>query len=108
MKKLPKIYANNIKKNKDNNTKIYKSYKKENVEQEEKNIKTTKYPEKTINQKIKDIMNKKNNSYKIPVIIKTKEKIMEKEIIGKNTKNLITINNELIKIEDIIDIEKNE
>lgn len=103
MKKLPKIYANKIEKNKDNNEQVYTSYKEPQVE--EKQEKTI---QKTINQKIKEIMNEKNHSYKIPVKIKTKEKSVVKNIIGRNTKNLITLENELIKIEDIIDIEKNE
>ena len=111
MKKLPSIYANSIEKNKDNNDSIYKSYKNEKNKTEEtteKQENKTKYPQKTINQKIRELMNSKNHSYKIPVKIKTKENVLEKEIIGKNSKNLITIENELIKIEDIIEIEKNE
>lgn len=102
MKKLPSIYANKIEKNKENNESIYKSYKQEEkIKQEKKD-----YPQITIDQKIKKIMNKKKYSYKIPVKITTKEKTIEKEIIGKNKKNLITIDNELIKIEDIIKIEE--
>ena len=46
--------------------------------------------------------------YKIPVIIETNEKKIETNIIGKNQTNIITINNELIKIKDIKKIEAKE
>ena len=105
MKKLPSIYANNIEKNKEHNESVYKSYKEETKEPIEKK---QNYPKKTVNQKIREILNTKNHSYKTPVKIKLKDSTKQVEIIGRNTKNLITIENELIKIEDIIDIEKNE
>jgi hypothetical protein len=65
----------------------------------------TNKPKKTINQKIIEILNTKNHIYKIPVKIETEQETMIKKIIGKNQNNLITIDNELIKIEDIVDIE---
>ena len=105
MKKLPKVYANKIEKNKEHNEQVYTSYKEENIKKE---ITKTKIPTKTVNQKIREILNRKNHSYKIPVKITTQNGTTEKNIIGANQKNLITIENELIKIEDIIDIQKNE
>ena len=42
--------------------------------------------------------------YKIDAEITLKDKKVTKKIIGKNNNNLITIDNELIPIQDIIDI----
>lgn len=127
--KLPKVYANNITKKIDNNEKIYTSMTKTKTTQEQNNqqieetqqIKSPtesnktqtnqktkqpkKYQQETITQKINKIMNTKEYIYKIPVKITTKTKEIQTKIIGKNSKNLITIENELIKIEDIINIE---
>lgn len=105
MKKLPSIFANsgNIK---DNNEKIYMTggngEKIDSIDTNSVDI------VKTVKQKINNIMRLKNNSYKIPVNITTKDGTSLKYIIGKNSKNIITIENELIKIDDIIDIEKSE
>jgi hypothetical protein len=107
-KGLPKIFENKINKRINNNEVISKSY--ENSENnnstpiKKKNIKDN----KTIEKKIKDILNSKEYIYRIPVIIKTKEEEYKTKIIGKNNKNIITIDNQLIKIEDILDIKKEE
>ena len=122
--KLPKVFANNITKKIENNEKIYTSINKqkeikqtthilkEKSEKQEEKEKTKKNKQnnqqETITQKINKIMNTKEYIYKIPVKITTKSKEISTKIIGKNKKNLITINNELIKIEDIIRIEINE
>jgi len=122
--KLPKVFANNITKKIENNEKIYTSINKqkeikqtthilkEKSEKQEEKEKTKKNKQnnqqETITQKINKIMNTKEYIYKIPVKITTKSKEISTKIIGKNKKNLITINNELIKIEDIIRIEINK
>ena len=59
---------------------------------------------KSINQKINDIFNSSNYIYKADVLIKFKDGEVTKRIVGKNSKNLITMDNELIPISDIIDI----
>ena len=46
-------------------------------------------------------MKLKKNKYKIPVEITIEEDTVIKNIIGKNNKYLITIENELIPIKDI-------
>jgi len=114
-KKLPKVFANQINKNLKNNEKIHISnHENRQEELEQKNEKKTNIKNnqqktnrvtKTINQKITEIMNTKKYIYKIPVkITTTKEEIITK-MIGKNNTNIITLDNQLIKIEDIKDIE---
>ncbi len=57
-----------------------------------------------IRKKINDIFNSRNFIYKAKVIITTKEKDMLVEIIHKNNSALLTLNNESIPIDDILDI----
>lgn len=130
-KKLPSVFANKISKEINNNEKVY-STKKEDVKEEkrEEKIKEVKKDNKIIvkknkenklnqpenekiTKKINEIFKTKKYIYKIPVKIKTNDDEYIKNIIGKNSKNLITIENELINIESIKDInvveqEKNE
>lgn len=60
-----------------------------------------------IHSKINNIINFKNHTLKIPVTLTLKNnEIKETYIIGRTSKYLITINNELILFNDIIDITK--
>lgn len=102
-KKLPKIFANKIEKKIENNNKIYVSKNTEIKEVQPEIKQNTK--SKTIHQKINEIMNSKKYIYKIPVKIELKDKTITTKIIGKNNSSIITLDNELIKIEDIKNIE---
>lgn len=57
-----------------------------------------------INQKIKQLFQSKNYVYKLNVSITTDTNTFDSVIIGKSNNNLITIDNELIPIKNIIDI----
>lgn len=109
--KLPKIFANKIEKKVNNNKQVYVSEnKKDESEKTKDQLKRHPY-EKTINQKINEILKSNNYIYKIPVKIELNNGKIITNIIGKNKKNIITINNELINIEEIKNIElykKNE
>ena len=59
---------------------------------------------KNIYQKINNIFKSRNYIYKADVLIKTKSGEYEKRIIGRNSDYLITNENELIPIVDILDI----
>ena len=59
---------------------------------------------KNINQKINAIFNSRNYIYKANVIIHTKTDTLKTTIVGRNSNYLITNNNELIPIMDILDI----
>ena len=104
--KLPKVFANNITKEINNNEKIYTSIEQKQKQEQKIPKQQPKTQQKNIIQKINKILNTKEYTYKIPVKIITKEKEIITKIIGKTEKNIITIENKLIKIEDIINIEK--
>ena len=89
---LPNIYQNNnLKLNETRNT--YYSKVTNNIKN-------------NINKKdkINNLFKQTNYVYKINVIITLNNKTIEETIIGKTKTNLITINNTLIPINDIIDI----
>ena len=93
-KKLPEIFHNKIDKKLNNNEEI----------KEEKKINKINY-KKSIRQKINEIFASPSYVYKASVIIKTKDNTINKRIIGRNSKYLITMDNEKIDIDNIIDIE---
>lgn len=95
-KKIPSVFASKIDKKINNNETYYKS-------SEVKNISLNK---NDIDKKIHDIFNSSDYIYRANVIITLKSGEIKKKIIGKNNNSLITIDNELIPIEDILDIKK--
>lgn len=93
MDKKAKVFQNIIDKDINNNRKY--SVTKDNI-----------VSNHNVLEKINSIFNDKNYIYKADVTITLKDKIINRKIIGKKGDNLVTIDNELISIKDIIDINK--
>ncbi|MBP3766614.1 MAG: hypothetical protein J6G98_05480 [Bacilli bacterium] len=93
-KKLPSLFQNKIDK-KLNNNEVYYVSNKESI---------PKFSKNEIEKKINDIFSSSSYIYRVNTIITLKSGVIEKKIIGKNKNALITIDNELIPIDDIIDI----
>lgn len=88
-KNLPKVFKNSINKPINNNKKVFYGNRS------------------SIDEEVKlDDLFKQNQIYRTDVIITLKDQKIEKKIIGRSQKHLITIDNELIAIDDIIKIEK--
>lgn len=102
MKDLPKVFANEIDKKLENNNEYAISENKEIIKKDNEFKGIIK--DKNINQKINDIFSSYRYVYKADVIITTNEGEIIKKIIGKSNNNLITIDNELINIDNIKDI----
>ncbi|HIS90393.1 MAG TPA: hypothetical protein IAC20_01880 [Candidatus Faecisoma merdavium] len=100
-KKLPKVFANKIDKELNNNETVYYN-KNEERKIEEKDPLTSVL---TVNQKINQIFSSARYVYKADVIITTKNGKVNKRIIGRNRNELITMDNEVINVNDILDIE---
>ena len=64
------------------------------------------YNPKDINKKINEIFGSLNHVYKSKVRITMTDGVKEEQIVGKTNTNLLTIDNKLIKITDILDIER--
>ena len=96
MKELPKVFHNKIDKKFDNNRSVFYS---NNTYEEDRSVDT-----RTVLQKINEIFSSPNYVYKANVEITLKDKKVTKRIIGRNKNYIITMDNDLIPISDIIDI----
>lgn len=99
MKELPKVFHNKINKELKNNEKFYYSNNDSNTHDRKSDT-----SEKNILQKINEIFSSPNYVYKANVEITLKDKKITKRIIGRNKDFIITMDNMLIPINDIIDI----
>lgn len=92
---LPNIFQNkNIRIEKTPQELFYGNKEKQVKKEVKKDIKST----------IKNLFQSKNYVYKLDCIITTEDKTFDTAIIGWNSQNIITIDNELIPIKSIIDI----
>ena len=98
-KKLPKVFANNAKKEFNNNEKVF--YSKDG---ETREVSPKKHNDKNIYQKLNEIFSSERYVYKADVEIKTRSGNKKTKLIGQNNTHVITIDNELIPITDIDDI----
>lgn len=96
MKELPKVFQNKIDKKFDNNRSVFYS---NNTYEEDRSVDT-----RTVLQKINEIFSSPNYVYKANVEITLKDKKVTKRIIGRNKNYIITMDNDLIPISDIVDI----
>lgn len=96
MKELPKVFHNKIEKKFDNNRSVFYS---NNTYEEDRSVDT-----RTVLQKINEIFSSPNYVYKANVEITLKDKKVTKRIIGRNKNYIITMDNDLIPISDIVDI----
>lgn len=104
-KKLPRIFRNDIDKKINNNRVVY--YASEN--NEEDFFFSTKERERkedaiNIDDKINQIFKPGHHSFNVGVKIITKEKTYDTKIAGKVRDCLITLDNDVIRISDILDI----
>lgn len=97
-RKLPRVFANTLINKINNNERVYYSNKKEIAVEPKDN--------ESIQNKINKIFRSIKYVYKVNVEIKTLDGVSEYKIIGKNKNNLITIDNNLIPISNIIDIKE--
>lgn len=109
MKKLPKVFANNLSEVHNNDTVFYSNDTNLKVSAEDFDDRSSVDEYKTIKgntviQKINEIFKSPYYIYKAEVEITLEDGVVVKKIIGKNNQNLITMDNELIPINSIKDI----
>lgn len=116
-KKLPSVFANKVNNGAGNNRNVFYSGddarhssldidNSDGVINGAQSFEASGTVTKNINQKINEIFKSSNYIYKADVEITLKNGKVTKRIIGKNSNNLITMDNELIPISDIIDIKR--
>ena len=96
MKDLPKVFANKIGDNINNTQELF--YSSDRSISNKNSV--------SIVKKINNIFASSSHVYKSKVLITLKDSKIEKIIVGKNNTHLITMDGELIKIIDILDIQK--
>lgn len=96
MKKLPKIYQGTFDKEIHNNKEM--EYLSE--------IDEIKEAKETVEDKISSLFSSSRHIFHIPVIIKTKDRVYNTKIAGKVKNYIITLDNDIIYISDIISIEE--
>lgn len=106
MKKLPKIYQGDFSKKINNNKKYCYLENEEILNRKEKISKNEKNKKDTnIVQTIDEIFKGMGYSYTVPVIIKTIDKRYETFLISRTKNKIVTLENEIINIDDIISLE---
>lgn len=100
MKKLPKIYKNNINKQ-INNNKNYCYINKDNIN-ESVEIKTPSNIEETLS----SIFKSTGYPYNTKVYIKTNNKEYYTYLVSRTNKTITTLDNDLIKINEIVELKK--
>ncbi|NLM62921.1 MAG: hypothetical protein GX190_01220 [Mollicutes bacterium] len=101
-KELPKVFANKIDKVLNNNETVSYGFKEKKEEFNESIIEKN---QMSVEEKIQEIFNSPRYVYKANVKIKLKDGVVTKQIIGKNNTHLITMENDLIPINDVLDID---
>ena len=96
MKKLPELYKNNNIKPIDNNKKVYYM----------KNEDMRKASNTSVEEELDNIFHGLGYSYNIPVELVTTKKIYHTSLVTKTKENVITIDNIIIPISEIISITK--
>lgn len=99
MKKLPKVFQNEFSKPINNNKKVCYLKNEEQQDQIQENN-----SESNIQEVLDKVFSGIGYSYNIPLEIKTKIKTYNTSLIAKTNHNIITLDNEIIPISDIISI----
>lgn len=107
-KKLPRIFKNDFKKEINNNRSVYYvkadneeyafSTRKENV------LENDSFMNNNIDEKLNAIFKPGRHSFNVDVEIITKEKSYHTKIAGKIRDTIITLDNDVIAVKDIVDI----
>lgn len=95
----PKVFANPINKKLNNSQDVFYEHKKDFDNE-------SRYSSNDILKKINDIFNSSNHVYKSKVSITMKDGNINCDIVGKTSNSLLTIEGNVIRISDILDIKK--
>ena len=101
IRKLPRIYQNDINKKINNNKKTYHLKYNNNEE-----VVVTSMNNEDVNKVIDSIFNTTGYAFNINVIIKTRNKTYDTSLIAKRNGYILTLDNDRIRIDDIISIKR--
>lgn len=111
---LPKVFKNTLKKQINNNEKVYiTKTEHKDIKEYENNIKNKQHQQQingenspnAVEETLSKIINgKKHYTYKIPVEIELQDRTIATKIIGKTKNSILTTENEKIEIKEIKNI----
>lgn len=107
-KKLPRIFRNDFNKEINNNRSVY--YVKANDDEfsfstrKEQKIQEDISTNQTVEEKLNAIFKPGRHSFNVDVEIMTKDKVYHTKIAGKIRDTIITLDNDVIAMQDILDI----
>ena len=107
----PKVYANPIDKKLYNNQEVFNSdVNVLKLDNDVRNsdylyVKEDDYRNLGVIEKIEKLLNRNGYIFNVDVLIKTKDKVYKTKIAGKVNNHLITLDNDIINIDDIVDLE---
>ena len=105
MNKLPKVYVNKISSKNVNNEQVFYSNDVSGVNDVSKTLDSSNVVNNLLVQKkINDIFNSPNFVYKVNVILTLKDGKREETLIAKTNDGVLTIDNRVIPIKDILGI----
>ncbi len=106
MKKLPKIYQNELKGKVHTNKEVFDSLKEDvKIEKTKENKKyNNNYDKLTVREKIKELINQNSYIFNTRVILYIDKEEKECQIAGVVNNHIITMDNEIIAIDDVKDI----
>lgn len=98
--KLPNVFVNVNDNINDNNVSYYYSKNGKNILQKKEAFSNR----IKINKKIDELFNSTKFVYKLPVLITLEDEKIDTVIVYKNKNELVTMDNRVIKVEEILDI----
>ena len=109
MKKLPKIYQNELNKKINNNKKVFDGLKEEATllrsdNKEKKQEINPKYNNLTVHEKLQELINQNSYIFNTPVSLVFESREETCQIAGVVNNHIITMDNKIIKINELKDI----
>ncbi len=104
MKKLPKIKEFELSKNIHNNKQVFDSLKDNLNTNNKVKINNKRIDKLSVKDKIKELINQNNYIFNTKVTLVFKDKEVDTTIAGIVNNHIITMDNEIIKIESLLDI----
>ena len=107
MKKLPRIYQNELNKKINNNKKVFDGLKEEvTLVEGDRKIEevNSKYDKLTVHEKLQELINQSSYIFNTPVILVFETREEKCQIAGVVNNHIITMDNKIVKINELRDI----
>lgn len=108
MSKKPKVFENQIDKTIRNNKMVFDSTKEETkiemIDDKTKDLRDEDYSHTSVIDKIRELLNRNGYIFNVLVTITTRDKEFKTHIASVVNNHIITLDNNIINIDDVVDI----